>query len=206
MSVELILDGTRYTCQIAPPPEPTGAPWRDVIATMPTNPTPDASKLIAQRGGWWKRELSQIDGIAIHHTLGHDPIATANYCTKPTAQNGKGHSTTQYHIWITKEGEALLCVPLTEGLWHDHTGDRNTHISIGLAGSLHKGKPPQAQLDKAAEVTAYLMHLYKIAGGNVAGHNDWAWKAAKVKTTCPGWDVAGWRSEFYAALNKALGK
>ena len=203
MTVELILDGTRYTCEIAPPPEPEGAPWVDVIATLPTNPHPDATALIAQRGGWWIRELSQIDGITIHHTLSHDPVATAAWIVKPLAQKGKGHKTTQYHIWITKDGQALYCVDLTEGLWHDHTGDHNTHISIGMAGSLHTSKPPAEQIAKAAEVAAYLMKRFDIPLASVAGHNDWALKAAKVKTTCPGWDAAGWRSSFYEALEKA---
>jgi len=183
-------------------PEPP--PWTDYRAQMPTNPHPDASALIAQRGGWWKRTLEQIDGITLHHTLSHNPIATAAYITKPVAQGGKGHATTEYHIWITAEGEALLCVDLTEGLWHDHTGDRNTHISIGMAGSLHVAKPSAPQLRKVVAVVAYLMRTFDIPLANVAGHNDWAYKVSKVVTVCPGWDKAGWRGDFYEALNQAL--
>ena len=198
--VELILDGTRYACTLAAEPEPDGAPWRDIRDEMPTNLHPDASRLIEGRGGWWKRTPDQIDGITIHHTLSHNPYATAAFITKPTAQGGKGHATTQYHIWITAEGEALYCVDLTEGLWHDHCGDLNTHVSIGMAGSLHIARPPIVELEKAAQVVAYLMDRFEIEASHVAGHNDWALMGSNVKTVCPGWDRAGWRSAFYEAL------
>ena len=204
MSIEVVISGVRYACAPDPLPEPGHAPWEDWRDKMPTNPTPDASALIAKRGGWWKRELSDIDGITIHHTLSHDPIAMAAYIVKPLAKGGKGHATTQYHVWITKDGRALYCVDLTEGLWHDHCGDLNTHISIGMAGSLHTSKPPVAQLRKAAQVVAYLMDKYGVLVANVAGHNDWALKCSGVKTDCPGWDRMGWRSEFYTALDEWL--
>jgi hypothetical protein len=181
-------------------------PWTDARGTLPTNPRPDASALIAQRGGWWKRALEDIDGITIHHTLSHNPAATAAYITKPVAQGGKGHATTEYHFWVTAEGEALYHVDLTEGLWHDHCGDHNTHISIGMAGSLHTAKPSTAQLTAAARLVAYLMRWLDIDMANVAGHNDWAYKCSKVSTVCPGWDKAAWRGDFYAALNAELAR
>jgi len=207
--VEGPLEPGRYRLVAEPEPQPEpadgeAAPWRDIRDQMPTNPRPDASALIAQRGGWWKRKLSDIDGITIHHTLSHNPEATAAYIVKSVSAGGKGHATTQYHIWITAEGEALYCVDLTEGLWHDHCGDMNTHISIGMAGSLHVTKPPQAQLHKAAEVAAYLVRKYDIGAESVAGHNDWARKCSNVSTVCPGWDQAGWRAAFYEAFDKAL--
>jgi N-acetyl-anhydromuramyl-L-alanine amidase AmpD len=204
VSIDLVWAGARYVCTPAPDPEPDGAPWEDWRDKMPVNPTPDASALITKRGGWWQRALSDIDGITIHHTLSHDPIATASWIVKPKVQGGKGHATTQYHVWITKDGRALWCVGFEHGLWHDHCGDLNKHISIGLSGSLHVAKPPTAQLRKAAQVVAYLMARFDIRVANVAGHNDWAMKCSGVKTDCPGWDRAGWRSEFYAALDEWL--
>lgn len=181
-------------------PESSEALWEDIRSTMPTNPEPDASALIAQRGGWWRRKPNDIDGITIHHTLSHNPSQTAAYIVKPRAKGGKGHATTQYHIWITADGTALYCVDLTEGLWHDHCGDKNTHISIGMAGALHTTEPPEAQLDKVVEVVTHLMSVFDIPVENVAGHNDWAWKCSKVRTVCPGWDQAGWRQDFYGKL------
>ena len=199
---ELVINHVRYSCSKTEPVEERQQPepWRDIRDTMPTNASPDASELIAQRGGWWRRVPEQIDGITIHHTMSHSPQATASYCTKPKAAGGKGHATTQYHFWITAGGEALYCVDLTEGLWHDHTGDHNTHVSIGMAGSLHTMKPPRVQLEAAAEVTAYLMRTLNIADENVAGHKDWAMKVSGVKTVCPGWDLTGWRDDFFETV------
>jgi hypothetical protein len=206
-TLDVVVNGERWVCARAPATEPevSGPPWRDIRDEMPVNSRPDATALLAQRGGWWQRELSDITGITIHHTLSHNPSQVAAYIVKPKAQGGKGYPTTQYHIWITREGEALYCVDLTEGLWHDHCGDKNTNISIGLAGSLHTAKPPLVQLVKAAEVVAFLMRVLKIDIANVAGHNDWARKCANVSTTCPGWDQAGWRSQFYGLLDEANG-
>ena len=205
IALQIITDYWTARYSVVPEVPETGKPWVDIIDEMPTNPTPDATPWIAQRGGWWQRTSGDIDGITIHHTLGHNPVATAFYITKPRAQGGKGHATTQYHIWITADGEALLCVPFTEGLLHDHCGDKNTHISIGMAGRLHENKPPQVQLEKCAEVVAYLMREFSIDIANVAGHNDWAHDCSNVITVCPGWDIAGWRNDFYAALRAQLG-
>lgn len=206
-AIPVVIDGQAYVCapvgSSTEPPVVTGDPWRDIRDEMPVNEAPDGSAWLARRGGWWQRTAEDIDGITIHHTLSHDPHAVARYIVRAKAQGGKGYPTTQYHIWITREGEALLCVDLTEGLWHDHCGDRNAHISIGMAGSLDRHQPSQAQLAKAAAVTAYLMDLYGIALENVAGHTDWARKCSNFGTGCPGWDRAGWRSEFYAALAAA---
>ena len=200
-------DVVRLNLYTLPEPEPPTVtpPWRDYRDKMPTNPTPDASSTLSRRAGWWRRSLDDIDGVTIHHTLSHNPEGLAAYITKPKANGGKGYPTTQYHVWITAEGDALWCVDFEEGLWHDHCGDKNTHISIGMAGRLHEGKPPQVQLNKAAEVSAYLMDVFDIEASHVAGHNDWALLFSKVHTVCPGWDVAGWRNDFYTALNKYRG-
>lgn len=202
---DVVWDKRRYTCIPVVEPGPDGPPWHDTRSTMPTNPSPDGSALLAKRGGWWQRELTDIKGITVHHTLSHNPSQTAAYIVKPKAQGGKGYPTTQYHVWITADGQALYCVDLTEGLWHDHCGDKNTSISIGMAGSLHTARPPDAQLLKAAEVVAYLMRVLNIDIANVAGHNDWALRCANVRTACPGWDQAGWRSRFYKLLDEARG-
>lgn len=200
----MVWDGVRYACVPAPEPGLDGAPWEDIRSQMPTNSNPDADPILAKRGGWWQRELEQITGITIHHTCSHAYLATATWIVRPAAKGGKGYSTTQYHVWVTREGRALYCVDLTEGMWHDHAGDLNRNISIGMAGSLHVNRPPQVQLDKAVEVVAYLMRKFGIPIANVAGHLDRA-KLKNVIIECPGWDVMQWRAAFYDALRARAG-
>ena len=206
VEVSLAIDGVRYECQPVTEeqgaPAAPSAPWEDVRARMPRNQLPDNCKLIASRGGWWQRELSAIDGIAIHHTMTNNLEATAAWITKPKSAGGKGHATSQYHFWVAADGRALYCVDLREGLWHDHAGDENTHISIGMAGRLDFAPPPDVQLQAAVRLVWYLMREFMIPRENVAGHNDWAWSVSRVKTVCPGWDKAGWRSAFFAALGE----
>lgn len=45
---------------LAGEPDPL-PPWTDARTVLPVNKTPDGSALLAQRGGWWKRTLADID-------------------------------------------------------------------------------------------------------------------------------------------------
>jgi hypothetical protein len=147
--------------------------------------------------GWWRRELGQINGLTVHHTLSHSPHATAeNYIHKEG-----GRPSIPYHLWIAETGEILYCLDLTEGCWHDHTGHENRHISLGLAGSLHLRRPPNAQLEAAVRVARWAIEhpAMAITLDGVRGHRDYA------ATVCPGWTATGWREDFYARLTAGTG-
>lgn len=162
----------------------TAHPWIDYRAQMPVATAPYDPM------AWWVRSLDQIDGITLHHTLSQDPIAIAKYLIS------KGRPTTEYAFWIRENGEILYCADLTLGFWHDHTGHKNTHISVGLAGKRHVSPPPEAQMAATVRLVAYLMRTYGIEVSGVRGHNDY------TQTTCPGWDAAKWRTTFYTRLEQ----
>jgi hypothetical protein len=123
-------------------------PWsKDITAELVYNKGPYSNDSLTKLGGWWQRELSEIDGATIHHTLSDSPHATARYCA-----NTKKLPSIQYTIWITQTGEILQCAPLEWGLYHDATGLYNTHLSIGMAGRLHEYKPASVQIDAAVKV------------------------------------------------------
>jgi len=181
------------------PPDPLPLPmvWdRDISAELATNercPPP-------LQDGWWSRTLEQIDGLTFHHTLSHSPHATArNYVRK-----GGGRPSLPYTLWVTETGEILKCGALTAGCWHDHTGHENTHLSVGLAGSLHQVEPSEAQLDAAAKVAAWAVRHpgMNVALDTVNGHGDY------YSTVCPGWGSAAsgnWRPRLYRRIRQRLG-
>ncbi len=104
-----------------------------------------------------------------------------------------------YHFWVSREGDVWLCVPLEVGMWHDHTGHRNVNVSVGMAGSLHKVRPTRVQLAATVDLVCWLMGEYGIGVEDVQGHND------RTGTACPGWDMMGWRADFYGLLEGILG-
>ncbi|MBN2007120.1 MAG: N-acetylmuramoyl-L-alanine amidase [Anaerolineae bacterium] len=181
-------------------------PWVDVRAQMPVNTQPDTAWLVEQgRTGWWKRTLDQVNGITLHHTMTHDMMACAQYITRPVKKGGKGYPTTQYVFWVQSDGVIKYCVDLTEAPWHDHCGDENTHISIGIAGEWDKVSPPQVQLEAVAKLAAYLMRWLNIPMENVEGHREWSTRHTGVpQTACPGWLTGGWRAKFFDLLKLEL--
>ena len=177
-------------------------PWTDVRHQMPVNRQPDEAWLKSQgRTAWWQRMLAQIDGITLHHTMTHDIMACAHYITRSVTQNGKGLPTTQYAFWVAADGSSYYCVDMTQAPWHDHCGDENTHISIGLAGHLDKVAPPHAQLAGAVRLIVYLMRKLNLSIESVNGHREWSEKyQGRPMSTCPGWLSGGWREQFFALL------
>jgi len=180
--------------------EPATPLWRDISAELPTNPGPYKQAALDASGGWWQRTLEQINGVTIHHTLSHSPHATAaHYINK-----GHGRPTIPYTFWITPTGEILQCVALEQGLWHDHTGHANRHLSVGLAGSLHILPPPKAQLDAAVAVCVWAIETLPGVRGmqDIRGHDAFA------ATVCPGWKAGNasrdWKTLFYDELGRAL--
>lgn len=164
---------------------------RDISWELPTNDN-CTGKL---SDGWWQRELSDIDGLTVHHTLSHSPHATAeHYLTKDG-----GRPSIPYHIWITETGEILKCLDYTEACWHDHTGHYNTHLSVGLAGNLAEHVPSDSQLESVGRVAAWFVNHpeMNITFETVKGHQDY------VQTECPGWHT-GWKGEFYWVLREML--
>lgn len=177
-------------------------PWVDVRDQMPVNLKPDEPWLVEQgRTGWWQRTLGQIDGITLHHTMTHNLLACASYITRARAQGGKGYPTTQYAFWVQADGVIKYCVDLTQAPWHDHCGDENTHIAVGIAGEWDAESPPRVQLEATARLCAYLMRTLAIPLANVEGHREWSHRyQGKPMTTCPGWLPGGWRDAFFALL------
>ncbi|MCP4540650.1 MAG: N-acetylmuramoyl-L-alanine amidase [Chloroflexi bacterium] len=180
-----------------PSPAPA-VPWgRDISTELTTNPGPYDNALLRRDGGWWTRTLDQIDAVTIHHTMSHSPHATASHYI----HKGGGRPSLPYSIWVTETGEVLLCVPLEQGLWHDHTGHKNIHLSLGLAGSLHINQPSQAQLAAAARVCHWAIETLPGVMGpeSIKGHKDF------TATACPGWtavSVDRWRRRFFDLINQ----
>lgn len=178
-------------------------PWdKDLTGELATNPGPYENSYLKADGGWWQRTLDQIDILTFHHTLSDSPHATAQHYI---VKDG-GKPTTPYTIWITQTGEVYLCVPLTEGLWHDHTGHQNTHLSVGLAGSLHIHHPADVQLDAAARMAVWAIKSDMLPLiteiGHIKGHRDF------IATACPGWSSAqsgNWKLELYNRIEEKLG-
>ncbi len=153
--------------------------------------------------GWWQRTLDQIMGLTFHHTESHSPYDTARVYIHKTG----GRPSIPYALWITQTGEVLFCLPFTEGCWHDHTGHRNAHLSVGLAGSLHIYRPPEAQLESAARVAEWAIASDMLPGitsvNDVKGHKDF------YPTDCPGWDfhrTGMWKGALYARIRDRLGQ
>jgi hypothetical protein len=151
------------------------------------------------KDGWWQRHFHQIDGVTIHHTLSNSPHATADHYIHKAG----GRPSIPYAIWVSETGEVLYCLSLTEGCWHDHTGHRNTHVSVGLAGRLHQVVPVDAQLQAAANVAAWVVNHpgMNVSRDAVRGHADF------IYTECPGWNSAKsgrWRERFYHFLDEIL--
>ena len=172
------------------PPEPT---WYDLDLR---GILPRGSNCPAPlHNGWWPRTLEQINGITIHHTLSHDPHAVA--AAYITTRGGR--PSIPYHVWISREGVVAYCLDLTEGCWHDHTGHRNTHVSVGLAGVLDVNPPPDAQVWALIRAVRGLRELLpNVTLASVRGHRDY------IATRCPGWgqppQYHAWRAAFYAVL------
>jgi hypothetical protein len=181
----------------------SSVPWdRDISEELATGTWPYGHPSLDADNGWWKRTLDQIDALTIHHTLSDSPHATANYYVK---KNG-GRPTIPYTIWITQTGEILKCVDLTKGLWHDHTGHRNTHLSIGLAGTLHLYEPSEPQLQALVKVCVWAVEsdiLPTITSTQqITGHMDY------INTQCPGWTIHKhdhWKRRFQRVLREASG-
>lgn len=195
METIILQPGTEYRIVIAEK-EQSSVPWVDVIDQMPTTNTPDDPYFI-QNGltNWWQRELSEITGITVHHTLSHNKLALANYFVRSVRQGGKGRPSTEYTFWVDIDGNSFLCGPLESGCWHDHTGHKNTNISIGIAGRWDYETPPEKQLRGLATLVSFLMDWLDIPIEEIKGHCE-----RFTRTVCPGWNRAGWRSRFFQML------
>lgn len=183
---------------------PADVPWcRDICDELARNLGPYAHGTLQAEGGWWMRRLDEIAGLTFHHTLSNSPHATAaHYVDK-----GGGRPSIPYSIWVSETGEVLLCNALDVGCWHDHTGHRNTHLSVGLAGRLHVHRPSDAQLDAAARVAAWAMGSEVLPGitalEQIRGHRDY------VATACPGWQSAAsgnWKDALYERIRALAGE
>jgi len=149
--------------------------------------------------GWWKRELSQIDGLTIHHFGGDWTIEeVANY----QVNNGPNGPTPSihYHVVITEDGKIYKTNNFEEGVWHDHTGHQNTHLSVALHGNLAINRPTQAQLESLVNICRRFVNDedMNITLDTVLGHMDY------TTTVCPGWASGAsghWKLDFYDMLH-----
>lgn len=170
-----------------------GVPFVDITAQLPVNHKPTHADMVGRRLMWWPvRDMRNITGITVHHTMSHSPQATARYCT-----GSKGYPSIQYHFWVSAGDGCPVwrCAPVEWGIWHDNTGAISATIAVGLAGSLHLQRPPEEQLQAAVRVVDWLMREYGVPLAEVKGHKD-----RYTGTICPGWDAAGWRQDFYEDL------
>lgn len=179
---------------------PEDVPWdRNIINDLARNY--NCPGLL--KNGWWQRTIDQISHVTVHHTKSDSVHAFTEWYV------GTGRPSTPYSIWVTQTGEILLCNALTEGNWHDHTGHKNIHLSIGMAGNLHIHTPCDVQLHATAEVCAWVINNSDIplvdGVDKIKGHLDW------YNTACPGWLGTGegkpsgfWKPRFYKILNEWL--
>jgi len=173
----------------------TSIHFEDIRCTLPTNDDCPAPL----QAGWWRRELEDIVGLTFHHTLSYSPWATAAHYIR----KGGGRPSIPYTLWICGCGMVLQCGNFRDGCWHDHTGHRNVHLSVGLAGTLHKYRPTVAQLDAAAAVAAWAVCNpdFNISRDQVRGHSDY------TATICPGWEARAsgyWRHDLMAEVLRLL--
>ena len=184
-------------------PEPE-TPYIDRTDEMPVNTTPshkDFVRCFPGRDMWPLRNLSDLTGITIHHSLSHSPLATANVCLN------KGYPTIQYHYWVSADDGCpvyMLASP-SLALWHDHTGAHSRTLSVALAGRWDYRTPPGEQLQSLARLVVWLMRQYAIPPAEVRGHNDRAWAVSRVRTVCPGWYKANWHDTFFKILADTMG-
>ena len=167
-------------------------PFKDIINELARNDNCPGSL----EDGWWQRTLDQIVGLTLHHTLSDSP----HEFSKVYIRKDGGRPSVPYTIWVTQTGEALLCNPLEDGCWHDHTGHKNVNLSVGLAGRLHELHPAQVQLEAAARVVKWAVEHPKmnITMDKVLGHMDVG--TYKGRTQCPGWDSEAsgyWKDDLY---------
>ena len=183
----------------------------DRISEMPINPNPfhvDFIRCFPGNSTWPVRDPNEVTGITIHHTLSHSALNTAKYIVEK-----KGYPTTQYHYWVGQDTDAPISQLVGDHsmLWHDHTGARQTTLSIGMAGHLGHVRPPEEQLWNTVRLVSHLLDKYSLTVDDVDGHLERA-KKAGISTECPGWlaDTSNtinsgvWKRDFCIALALCL--
>lgn len=115
--------------------------------------------------------------VTIHNTANSSQGAgAASHSKYMTSLNGYSKQVS-YHL-VVDDKETYQLLPYNEVAWHagdggNGTGNRNS-IAIEICEN------PESDLtkatDNAAELTAYLMHLYNIPLQNVVQHNHWSGK------------------------------
>jgi hypothetical protein len=185
---------------VVPPPtgEPeSGDPWDlDLRGSLPRNPNVTNPALA---NGWWRRRLDQIDALTFHHTVREDDDPTELARWYVYDKDPRGRPSIPYTLWIMRDGTVTLNNDLDEGCWHDETGHRNTHLSVGVVGDLRKREPTEAQYAAMVKVARWAMEHpeMSITRDAITGDMDWR------KTECPGWLKGGWKNKFYALLDDA---
>jgi hypothetical protein len=132
-----------------------------------------------------RRELDQITHIAVHHSAtpaSITPWRVAEYHVYSKSHQWPGMG---YHFYIGPDGTIYHTQDMKLISWHVY---KNNSYSVGvcLAGHFTNTIPPQAQLEAAARLIAWLMQELRIPLEHVLGHKDFPMNT----TSCPGeqWD------------------
>jgi hypothetical protein len=114
------------------------------------------------------RKLSDIEGLAIHHSLTLDGSADAfaNYHV-----NTNGWSCMGYTYVIRKNGLIEWCADWTVKTPHIGNGNKK-YLGINVVGDFRTQKPTPEQLKSLYELVEYLMKELNIPVEKVIGHQE----------------------------------
>ena len=141
---------------------------------------------------YYKRPLSALYYIAIHHSLtddipgGKDVHAFARYHANDLNWPGIG-----YHYVIDADGTAYKCNSADIKTYHVGKHNRAS-LGICLVGDFRNYKPPAEQYNAAIKLVNECADAYNITINNIKGHNEFSgyeWKK------CPCIDMDKFRDE-----------
>jgi hypothetical protein len=167
--------------EVEPPPvPPPKIEIHNIVDELPKHPTKTYSQ----------RSLGVITHLTIHHTVSPPdrPISSiAAYHVNTNGWPGIG-----YHYVIGADGKISQTNYLTTKSYHAGSyaapGDENLFsVGIALQGDFTNAAPPQAQLDAARELVAYLRETLPNSL-TVLGHRQMPGAA----TACPGATFESW--------------
>ncbi len=168
---------------VLPAKLPRKPPIEEVFDRLPQHP----------RLRYETRERSDVSAIVIHHSAVPGVISAARiarYHVEKHNWPGIG-----YHFFVGPDGHIQQTQPVETVSYHAGDVANRTGIGICLAGNFTEQPPPQAQLDAAADLVAWLLDDLNLAASAVHGHCDYK------DTQCPGLTWAGvWRDPLLESI------
>jgi hypothetical protein len=190
----------------APPPvSPPLPPGPVPLSPPPTSfqPAPVIQNIIDQLARhpslqYQSRSLNQIRRIIVHHTaipahIGADRIAQYGV-------EKKDWPAIRYHYFITGDGQLQQTNDLTTLATHAGPFSADA-IGVGVAGDFTNAGPTPAQLEAAAQLTAWLLGWFGLSTEAVVGYKE------LVNTQSPGlqWDSGQrWKEQLLARVQAYL--